>query len=126
MCATNKFLQQAPENVDMLWTTTHKRWYTHVVSLSLSPPRLEKGRERDDKSKKATPHIWEELRTSARSRNSTPTHHIHRLGRKGFLYFLLLFSFRAMSYTTRRVVSITWAAPKQNAAASKCHTLKAN
>ena len=55
-----------------------------------------------------------------------PTH-IHRLGRKGFLYFLLLlFSFQVMSYTTRRVVSITWAAPKQNAAASKCHTLKAN
>jgi hypothetical protein len=35
MCATNKFLQQAPENVDMLWTATHKRWYQLYLSLLL-------------------------------------------------------------------------------------------
>jgi hypothetical protein len=42
------------------------------LSLLLGLRREE--RERDDKSKKATPHIWEELRRSARSRNLTPTH----------------------------------------------------
>ncbi len=94
------------------------------LSLLLGLRREE--RERDDKSKKATPHIWEEVRRSARSRNSTPTHTHPSSRAKGISFFLLLlFSFRAMSYSTRRVVPITWAAPKQNTAASKCHTLKA-
>ena len=105
---------------------TQKVVYPRRLSLLLGLRREE--REREMINLKKQPHTYG--KSSAHPRAAAIRHrptHIHRLGRKGFLYFLLLlFSFRAMSYTTRRVVSITWAAPKQNAAASKCHTLKAN
>lgn len=106
----------------------HTKGGTNSISLSSSA-----WEERDDKSKKKKTNPTSARRSCspsrARSRDSTHTH-THpssRGGRDFFFFFVSFFISGNVLHHPARVVSITSSSSAPNpAAASKCHTLKAN